>query len=489
LTMNNFFDYLFEDTKGLTKKFILNPKEEISFGELYHNSINLSGKLSEKSCKGKCIIVLSHNNQFFVTAYLSIIKSGNIVVPLNPDIEQRNLDYIISQCNVATAFVSKTSRLSFEGIENVYNEDNVLEILQIPYLSTNEVETTENADTEAEIIFTSGSTGSPKGVVLSHKNLMANTTSIVQYLKLTSSDVMLVVLPFYYCYGLSLLHTHLRVGGSIAFNNAFIFIGGILKDLNLYNCTGFAGVPSHYQVLLRKSKSFITSAFPSLRYVTQAGGKLPVVFINEFVTAFPKVLFYVMYGQTEATARLAYLPPHELSKKAGSVGKAIPGVTLKVLDEEGAEVAPGATGEIIAQGNNIMKGYFKDEALTAETIKNCWLHTGDLATVDEDGYIFIQSRKKDFIKVGGKRISPKEVEEVILMLPQVVDCTVVGVPDELLGEAMKAGVVIADGQKDFITLQDITYHCQKHLPLYKVPTHIEFESALRVSAAGKKTKY
>src|SRR5690606_39012272 len=173
----------------------------------------------------------------------------------------------------------------------------------------------------AEIVYTSGSTGLPKGVMISHQNIIANTQSIIEYLSLTSKDIMQVVLPFFYCYGLSLLHTHLRVGGSIVLNNSFIFIGSVINDLKRYRCTGFAGVPSHYQILLKKSQSFKTTDFPDLRYVTQAGGKLHDVFIDEFIDTFPKIAFFVMYGQTEATARLSYLPPHMVSVKKGSIGK------------------------------------------------------------------------------------------------------------------------------------------------------------------------
>jgi len=181
---------------------------------------------------------------------------------------------------------------------------------------------------------------------------------------------------------LSLLHTHLLVGGSVVLNNSFIFIGGIFRDLKQFNCTGFAGVPSHYQILIRKSKSFITSVFPDLRYVTQAGGKLPSVFIKEFADAFPRIDFFVMYGQTEATARLSYLPPSMLKEKPGSIGKGIPGVTLSVVNEQGLDVKPGETGEVIAKGDNVMKGYYKDELLTSQTIRDGYLFTGDLATVD-----------------------------------------------------------------------------------------------------------
>jgi acyl-CoA synthetase (AMP-forming)/AMP-acid ligase II len=241
-------------------------------------------------------------------------------------------------------------------------------------------------------------------------------------------------------------------------------------------------------MLLRKTKSFINTQFPYLRYVTQAGGKLHTIFIEEFRQAFPNIKFYVMYGQTEATARLSYLPPAELTSKLGSIGKGIPDVKLKVINDHGDEVKPGEVGEIVALGKNVMMGYFKDEQLTTETIRNGWLYTGDLATVDDDGYIFIYSRKKDFLKVGGKRISPKEIEEIILLMPEIVDCTVTGIEDELLGEAIKTKIVLNDESKKKITEQDILAHCQKHLALHKIPKYIEFDNTIAMSATGKKIK-
>ncbi len=264
------------------------------------------------------------------------------------------------------------------------------------------VENDFNKEKCAEIIFTSGSTGVPKGVMVSHKNLISNTTSIVTYLKLTKRDRMLVVLPFYYCYGLSLLHTHLRVGGSIVLNNSFIFLGSIIRNLLDFKCTGFAGVPSHFQILLRKSDNFKTTEFPDLKYVTQAGGKLAPIFIDEFRISHPAVTFYVMYGQTEATARLSYLPPELYESKKGSMGKGIPGVELRVVNDKGKNVKPGEVGEVIARGDNIMLGYFADEEGTRNAIRSGWLYTGDLGTVDADGYIFLTARKKEIIKVGGK---------------------------------------------------------------------------------------
>jgi len=482
----NAFDYFFEKTKELEKPFLVG-KETISYRELYDSSVKLAAYLNQRIGENKHVLVLSVNNMFFLKAYLAVIKSGNTCIPLDTNIEKENLKYISGLTTPALIFASGDTRDKL-GLDP--------EICIVPG-SVEEIEASAprwqgpdafDEDRCAEIIFTSGSTGEPKGVMVSHRNLIANTESIITYLKLREDDRMLVVLPFYYCYGLSLLHTHLRVGGSIVFNNSFIFIGGIIKDLVQHNCTGFAGVPSHFQILLRKSDAFKTTHYPALRYVTQAGGKLATIFIDEFRASLPDVKFIVMYGQTEATARLSYLPPELYEKKKGSMGKGIPGVELKVVNEEGEKIRPGEVGEVIARGDNIMLGYFADEEGTNKAIRNGWLYTGDLGTVDEEDYIYLTARKKEIIKVGGKRISPKEIEAVILEVPEVVDCTIEGIEDELLGEAIKATVVINSQSRDNGILEKIKQQCSRHLAMHKIPKVFEIKEQLVISATGKKIK-
>jgi acyl-CoA synthetase (AMP-forming)/AMP-acid ligase II len=272
------------------------------------------------------------------------------------------------------------------------------------------------------------------------------------------------------------------------FNNSFIFLGGVLKSLIDYKCTGFAGVPSHFQILLRKSDSFKQTSFPDLKYVTQAGGKLAPVFIDEFRQAHPEVKFVVMYGQTEATARLSWLPPEVYDRRKGSMGRGIPGVDLKVVNEKGELIRPGETGEVIARGDNIMMGYFADEEGTKNAIRNGWLYTGDLGTVDEDGYIYLTARSKEIIKVRGKRISPKEIEAVILALPEVIDCTIEGVEDDIEGEMLKATVTVRKENAESLTREKLIQHCSQHLALFKVPQVYEFKDNLTISATGKKIK-
>jgi long-chain acyl-CoA synthetase len=481
----NAFDYFFEKTADLDKPFLIG-KEEISFSHLYGSSLNLATWIEEEVGRNKHIILLSVNNLYFITLYLAILKSGNICIPLDPNIEKENFRYINDLTDPILIFTTKDIKQKL----NLQSDKCLLpETVEKCRPKANKL-TGKNSDKEdcAEIIFTSGSTGKPKGVMISHKNLIANTESIVGYLHLTQNDRMLVVLPFYYCYGLSLFHTHLRAGGSIVLNNSFIFLGSIINDLKFYKCTGFAGVPSHFQILLRKSDSFKKTIFPDLKYVTQAGGKLPPIFIDEFRDSFPEVKFIVMYGQTEATARLSYLPPELYEKKKGSMGKGIPGVELKVINEKGDNVKPGETGEVIANGDNIMIGYFADKEGTSNTLRNGWLYTGDLGTVDNDGYIYLTARKKEIIKVRGKRISPKEVEAVILEIAEVIDCTVEGLEDEIEGETLKATVVIRKDAKNIVNKEAIIRHCSNHLAMYKIPQIYELKEDLTISPTGKKIK-
>ncbi|WP_027623878.1 AMP-binding protein [Clostridium lundense] len=475
-----FADYIFEFSKELDKTAIIS-KEEISYKKIYSKVNAIEKMLKDKGLNSKDVaLLISENSTFFIQCYFGIIKNGTICVPINPNSSKEDIDYILKSLNIKNIFIQKKfmKKLSeISGID-IYNEEDIDKLEIVMYNQTN-----KEADGEdvAVILFTSGSTAKPKGVMLTHNNLIYNTNSIIQYLNLKEEDRMEVVLPFYYCYGTSLLHTHFRVGGSLVINNRFMFPETVLNDINHYKCTGFAGVPSNFQILLKMS-DIKNRKFPSLRYITQAGGRMANIFINELIEILPKVDIYIMFGQTEATARLSYLPPNLLKEKMGSIGNGIPGTKLKVLNKEGREVKLGEIGEIVAQGKNIMKGYFNDEEETKKVLKNGYLYTGDIGTVDKDGYIYILSREKNIIKSGGNRISPKEIEDIILQIDGVIECAVVGVEDDILGEAAKAFIVSKNSN---LNSRDIMEYCKTKLPSYKIPKYVAILKNLPKNSSGK----
>ena len=465
----NFVNYLFEKSRYLEKSFLLGDHGTFSYAEFVRNLENLSSGISDRYGSRKKFLLMADNTPFFIISYFAIIDSGNIAILVDTKMSKTDLQQILDTSSPYGAFVQDKYRKNFEGSAlPILDETSIHEIQNEPCLLSPSPDV--NADDIAVIIFTSGSTGTKKGVMLTHKNLVTNTQSILDYLKLTETDRIGALLPFFYCYGASLLHTHTHVGGSIVLNQQ-PFLGSVIKDIDNYQCTGFAGVPSTYQILMNKTP-FLKEKFPTLRYFTQAGGQLPNRYIKMLSENFPDKQVFIMYGATEATARLSYLPPEFLMIKMGSIGKGIPGVTLAVLNEQGLPVKPSEIGEITAQGDNIMKGYYNDPEGTAEVLKNGWLYTGDLATVDDDGFIYVVGRSKNIIKSGGFRISPHEIEKEILSFEKVKGCVVMGIPHEIMGEAIVAGILVSD-TVDFNDLRrEILTHCYQRLPSYKVPKKI-----------------
>lgn len=475
----NFVDFLFERERGPRNPFLVG-KDECDYGQLMHRVDGLSKGLYSHLGRGKEVLLLADNGIFFIETYLAIMKSGNIALLMDPHTEGAQLKEVFRDGGPAAMFVQERYRAEHPTEVSWSEED-------LGSLMTSEADVPPTASDElAAVVFTSGSTGAKKGVMITHRNLMANTSSIVEYLELTERDRVLVALPFHYCYGASLLHTHIKAGGSVVLFDAN-FLGAVPDYIDRHSCTGFSGVPSTYQILLSRGK-FLKREMPSLRYMTQAGGKLENSFIKQIVEAFPAKRFFVMYGATEATARMSYLPPELLSRKMGSIGKGIPGVTLKVVGDDGREVAPGEVGEIRAQGENIMKGYYRDPEGTAAVIKDSCYCTGDLARVDEDGFIYVVGRCRDIIKSAGYRISPYEIESIVCEIEGVASCAVVGIPDDLMGEAVIAIVQPKEGIDAGRLSETIGSACKKRLPSYKVPRSIVFKQHLPVNSSNKVDK-
>jgi len=475
-------------------------QEKYTYGELRDAAARVAAYLNELAGEtGDRVILISDNSFFWVVAYLAILWTGRVCVPLPPSISSQDLEYILRVTNSRLAFLQGGFALKNAACFRNFHviTPGPLDALPCtasqrdfaalckgshpvpPPFSLGDVAL-------AALMFTSGSTGTPRGVMVSHENIVANTDSIVEYLTLTEHDRILAVLPFHYCFGTSLLHTHLRVGASLVVEPRFMYPENILQKILDSECTGFAGVPSHFQILLRSS-SLRKKQFPKLRYVQQAGGYLAPSFVRELRDALPETKIFIMYGQTEATARLSYLPPELLDTKVGSVGRGIPGVRLQVLNELGQEVRPGEVGEIVAEGANVARGYWCAPDETAMAFRDGKLHTGDLATVDSDGFIFVVDRIKDFLKCGGQRVSCRKLEEQLLECEDLLEAAVVGVPDDVLGEAAKAFVVFRKSDVDGLKERLLVF-CKERMPPQLVPKDIVVLDSLPKNSAGKVLK-
>ena len=336
----------------------------------------------------------------------------------------------------------------------------------------------------ALVLLTSGSTGKVRGVIHTFRNIHANTRSIVEYLGLADDDRAMAILPFSYTYGRSVLQTHLYAGGSIFVDPRFMYPWTVMEAVGLEGCTGFAGVPMTFEIL-RRSVDLSRIPMPRLRYVTQAGGPMRAETTHWARGAFAPARLFVMYGQTEATARLSYLPPERGEEKTGSIGIPIPGVDLRVVDDDGAELPPGEMGHLVARGDNVTPGYLGAPEETAAVLRGGWLWTGDLARRDEDDYLWLMGRKDELLKVGGFRVSATEIEALLLDHPAVVDAAVVGVDDPLQGTVAVAFVVLS---RPAPPLAELRRACRDRGGVHRMPAEIVVVDAVPRGPSGKTLK-
>lgn len=426
-------------------------------------------------------IVWMENSPQYMAMYLAILELGAIVVALHPQTMPDEVERIIRHVGASGLIVSPAIK---QWTINRFESTGLRFVLIGEDMHRCQHRAWEHAVSEgvAQIIYTSGSTGRPKGVVLTHANLIANTRSILSYLQLTASDSVMVVLPFVYAYGNSVMLTHLFVGGTLVIENNISYPHVVLDCMIKTGVTGLSGVSTTYALLLNHS-NLNSYAFPDLRYLTHAGGPMPPELLSRIRAVFSEQRIFLMYGQTEASARLTYLPPDLLSVKNGSAGRAIPGVSLKIITEKGKIAEPGELGEVLACGDNIMQGYWQDPELTAEVLCDGWLHTGDLGRMDVDGYLTIEGRNNEMIKSGAYRISPLEIEEVLLQHPEIQEAGVIGIDDQLLGQ--KICGVVSLKKTGALTDRDVMAYCAQWLVQYKRPKLIVIVAALPKSPSGK----
>ncbi len=452
--------------------------------------------------RGDRVAFYIENSVEYVVTYYAVLKAGAVTVALNTELTGENVAYILQDCEVKLLLASQRlfrriqSGLSAGLVKHVAiwgspSKTTSPEKFQLYYLpeKINSFEDKKPVvrviDLDvASIVYTSGSTGKPRGATLTHLNIVTNTRSIVDYLELTSDDRVMVVLPFYYIYGKSLLNTHFFVGGSVVVDNRFTFPNVVLKTMEEQRATGFSGVPSTFTLLINHS-TLRFKKFPALRYVTQAGGAMAPAVQKEVAEVFAPAKLFIMYGATEASARLSYLDPKDLPRKWGSIGKAIPNVDLFIADAHGNPLPQGRQGEIVARGANIMQGYWNHPEETRKVLKHGLYYTGDLGVMDEEGFLFVVGRSKDMIKIGGNRASAKEIEDALYEHPAVADAAVIGIPDDLLGEVPKAFVVLKDESEQVPDEDNLREFLRNKIAVYKIPRYFEFRETLPKNKSGK----
>jgi acyl-CoA synthetase (AMP-forming)/AMP-acid ligase II len=469
----------------------------LSFAELRSQARALARHLCRGGlARGDRVALLVENSAEFVIAYYGALYAGGVIVALNAASKARDFAGWIEHAEATWLLArdtDETARLVSEGGaprrrillgpggsgQGVY-DISLDEILATP--PADELPRPPAPRELAAIVFTSGTTGRPKGVALSHGNLASNTSAIVEYLRLDNTDSVLCVLPFYYSYGASVLHSHLAAGARIVLEDNLVYPHRVVERLVAEHCTGFAGVPSTYSLLLSRV-DLAGYDLSSLRYATQAGGPMPVPVTRRLQAALPRTRIFVMYGQTEATARLTYLPPERLTEKLGSVGIPIPGVEIEVRRADGNRAEANESGEIWVRGPNVMSGYWRDPQATAAVLADGWLRTGDEGRMDADGFLYIEGRRSDIIKTGAHRVHPADIECVAADCPGVAEAAAVGVDDDILGQVIKLFVVATPGAT--IDAMAIKARMRAELPNYKVPKFLEIVPALPKTATGK----
>jgi long-chain acyl-CoA synthetase len=479
----------------------------ITYEEINAKANRLAGALIQAGLQPGDRVALFLNNTFeAVVTIFGVLKAGGVFVPVNHTTKSDKLLHILNHCR-ATAIVTDEHALAGSPGEGLLRGVPSLKALficqgKLPRSTTADLRcrafdaalesgsdqcprVCARASDLACLLYTSGTTGEPKGVICGHENMVFACGAIADYLRNSEHDIVLNTLPLSFTYGLYQLLVSCRVGGTLVLENSFAFPTVILEKIQQEKVTGFPGVPTIYTLLLRCDLAAYDLS--SLRYLTNAAAGLPVAQIVEIRRRLPHVAFVSMYGQTE-TARSLYLPPGSLDAKPSSVGIAIPGTEVWLQDESGQRLGPGAVGELVVRGRNVMRGYWENQTASAERFRlgstpdEAIYFSDDLFRMDEDGCLYFVSRKDDIIKSRGEKVAPKEVEQVLLSLPGVVDAAVVGVPDPLLGQAVKA--VIVRSRPD-LQSSEVLAHCHARLEEFMVPRVVEFRECLPLTTSGK----
>ena len=462
--------------------------QRVRYRELHARVQRLATRLVADGVRpGDRVVLLQEADIDYAVALHAVLAAGAVIVPLAPTTKADKLAFVIDETEAAALLVdARLAPLAHE----VRARSASLRALR---LNTDfEVEAPGTrplprvADEDlAALIYTSGSTGRPKGVMLTHRNMTSAWTQVQAYLGLAESDVIGLALPPTYSYGLYQLLMGLGLGATVVIERQAAFPIKIAEGLVRERVTVLPGVPTLFASLLNLPN---LAAFDlhSIRLVTNAAAALPVRDVQRLRAALPQARLLLMYGMTECK-RISYLPAEEVDARPDSVGRGMPGQEHWLVDEAGARLPHGATGELVVRGPHVMAGYWRRPAETTERLRDVEggpaLHTGDLFRSDAQGFLYFVGRSDDIIKTRGEKVAPREVEEAIYQLDGVTGCAVVGTPDPLLGAAIQAFVTLRAGST--LTPRDIVRHCQRRLESHMVPKFVDILDALPTTESGK----
>lgn len=471
----------------------------LSYGQLNEAANRIAGALARLGVQaGDKVAVMLPNVPEFVIAYFGVLKLGGCVVPLNTLLKAGEIAYqledsdalalivdaaLLGEVEQALSGVEACRHLIAEGKKKVAAGWHRFHDLLESGPSTWDTAQTRPDDT-AVILYTAGILGRPKGAELTHFNLFYNAAITADRLcHIRSEDISLATLPLFHAFGQTcVMNATLYAGGALSMVSRFE-PDRVLQTIKRDRVTLLLGVPTMYWYL-QHYPGAEKHDWSSLRLCCSGGAALPVDLMRQFEKRY-RLPIFEGYGLSE-TSPVVSFNPTDRPPRPGSIGLPIYGVQLRIVDESDRQLPPGEVGEIVVRGHNVMKGYYKRPGATADAMRGGWFHTGDLARVEEDGYFYIVGRQKDMIKRGGLNIYPREVEDVLLAHPAVAEAAVVGIPDEVMGEEVKAVVVLK--QDEAADAEDLIEYARERIAAYKYPRHIEFRSELPKDATGKVIK-
>jgi long-chain acyl-CoA synthetase len=466
------------------KPAVVFTEGSITFAELDRMSDRVAAHLSELGVgPGERVGILSENTLAAIVWFWGVLKSGAQSVDVPSLAGQSTILEVLDEARPKALAVQPKLLDKLIATGHRLPEIVLSSLDQVPERSERFTLPAMNEDDVAVVVYTSGTTGRPKGVMLSHQNLWSNISSANELVGLSDKDSILLVVPFYFIHGRMQLLTHMMIAGTVVVSTGFQFPAQVLQELVQHRVTGLSGVPYHFITLMERTK-LKSTPLPDLKYVLVTGGALALPQLDQLHAALPNAGIHTAYGQTEASPRITYLAPEDMfGPKKGSAGKALPGVTVEVVD--GSDPVPqGDIGEVVAGGPNIMKGYVSGDHVTSGRLDDRGrLRTGDLGRFDIDGYLWLVGRSSDMIKTAGERIFPKEIEDVVSSHPAVLESAVIGVKDELLGEKLVVFAVLRSGHT--LAYADLRAHCLQSLPFVRVPRELVVVDNLPKTGSGK----